>query len=451
MTIPAQKIELRDLSYRELSFRDEPKSERKKKPFIFKGYKTEEDRINETIKNNRYLFNFPEEEKGKNSKTIDVKEDIFNFDIPNPKSAKLNRTITLNNDELKYMLKNDIILQPHLRFKARTDLERVYDALDGRIFKDSEKNVLERQLKNIGLYSFEKPKDILRKVTLLNGKNNSISKIEDVEEEDVNENNNEMSKRGYKIKQNPLINEEKKEVKAKNNIYGSGNLYYIPKHFEYKPWRRRLDLNSEAERILSEYHVKTHFKAAEEIAENKMITKKEDKEKVENMLKKNKRIQNSKKDPFNFERTHLNEKETENFYIPYEKNENPFTDKKKHNYDKSTLKALSNIAFKVPDDTFENNEGKENEFIKKENVVKGYPNKVNKKQLVDEHNVLIDGEIYYKDTQFDIIANKVLNNCKVYKHKSKNNDTNLKKGDGKLMITHGLSINQFEKKYNLEE
>ena len=98
MTIPAQKIELRDLSYRELSFRDEPKTERKKKPFIFKGYKTEEDRINETIKNNRYLFNFPEEEKGKNTKTNDAKEDIFNFDIPNPKSTKLNRTLTLNND-----------------------------------------------------------------------------------------------------------------------------------------------------------------------------------------------------------------------------------------------------------------------------------------------------------------------------------------------------------------
>ena len=182
-----------------------------------------------------------------------------------------------------------------------------------------------------------------------------------------------------------------------------------------------------------------------------MLTKKEDKEKVENMIKKNKRIQNRKKDPFNFERNHFNEKETETFYAPYEKNENPFADKNKHNYDKSTLKALSNIAFKVPDDNFENNEGKENEFIKKENAVEGYANKVNKKQLVDEHNVLIDGEIYYKDTQFDIIANKVLNNCKVYKQKSKNNDTNLKKGDGKLMITHGLSINQFEKKYNLEE
>ncbi len=448
MTIPAQKIELRDLSYRELSFRDEPKTERKKKPFIFKGYKTEEDRINETIKNNRYLFNLPEEEKGKNTKTNDVKEDIFNFDIPNPKGTKLNRTLTLNNDELKYMLKNDIILQPHLRFKARTDLERVYDALDGRIFKDSEKNVLERQLKNIGLYSFEKPKDILRKVTLLNGKNN-ISKIDDAEEEDVNENNNEMSKRGYKIKQNPLIHEEKKEVKAKNNIYGSGNVYYIPKHFEYKPWRRRLDLNSEAERILSEYHVKTHFKAAEEIAENKMITKKSDMDKI---IEKNKKIEEQKKrkaDPFNFENQHFKENDNNEEYIPYDKNENPFTEKKNELYDKSTLNALSKIAFKENIDDPKKEE-KTEYSIRKESYNENEP-KINKKHLVDEHNVLIDGELYYKDTQFDIIANKVLSNCNIYKKKNEQSISYLKKGEGKLMITHGLSVNEFEKKYNFEE
>ena len=449
MTIPAQKIELRDLSYRELSFREEPKSERKKKPFIFKGYKTEEDRINETIKNNRYLFNFPEEEKGKNSKTIDVKEDIFNFDIPNPKSAKLNRTITLNNDELKYMLKNDIILQPHLRFKARTDLERVYDALDGRIFKDSEKNVLERQLKNIGLYSFEKPKDILRKVTLLNGKNNSISKIEDVEEEDVNENNNEMSKRGYKIKQNPLINEEKKEVKAKNNIYGSGNLYYIPKHFEYKPWRRRLDLNSEAERILKEFHIKTHFKGAEEIAENKIVTKKDEKKKNRERIKK-KEIRNKRlKDPFYFEKTHFKEEEPESKYVIYEKNKNPFTHKKTEKYEQSALNILSNLAFKVPHEFPHSLSETKSSFFKKK--INDSDEKFNKKKLIDENNVLINGEIYYKDSQFDIIANKVLQSCHVYSQKSLHNNTRLKKGEGKNMITRGMSVNEFERKYNLFE
>jgi hypothetical protein len=74
-----------------------------------------------------------------------------------------------------------------------------------------------------------------------------------------------------------------------------------------------------------------------------------------------------------------------------------------------------------------------------------------KKKLVDENNVLIDGQLLYKDSQFDIIANRVLKMCNVYKKKSKYNNTKLVKGNGKLMVTKGLSFNQFEKKYNLSE
>jgi hypothetical protein len=344
------------------------------------------------------------------------------------------------------MLKNDIILQPHLRFKARTDLERVYDALDGRIFKDSEKNVLERQLKNIGLYSFEKPKDILRKVTLLNGKNNSISKIEDVEEEDVNENNNEMSKRGYKIKQNPLINEEKKEVKAKNNIYGSGNLYYIPKHLEYKPWRRRLDLNSEAERILSEYHVKTHFKAAEEIAENRLDYKKIENEFNNNL---NYTVSNSsrfiRKNPFNFD-DDIEKKLNKIEFKPYSKNYNPIKKYKNDNVDPESMKILTSLAFRNPDDG-KNNLNEEDE----KNQSLQYANIESKKKLIDENNVLIGNEILYKGTQFNLIANRVLNLCNVYRKKDKHNNTNLKKGNGKMMFTQGMTLNEFGNKYNLYE
>ena len=442
MTLPNHKIEVKDLSEKGIIFREELlKGGRNKKPFIFKGYKTEQDRINDTIKNNRYLYNIPDKEDSK-SKTIEEKEDVFNFDIPNPKVNPLG----IDAEKLNYMMKNDLILQPKMRFTARTDLERVYDALNGRYLKESEKGVLERQLKNIGLYSFEKPKDIIRKQELLKvgNKNINISNINEEEEENGNE-----SKRAYKIKQNPLIEDNKKEEKAKNNIYGSGNVYYVPKHYEYKPWRRNLELNSEAERILSEYHVKTHFKAAEEIAENKMITKKSDMDKI---IEKKKKIENQKKrkaDPFNFENHHFKENDNNEEYIPYDKNENPFSEKKNVFYDKSTLNALSKIAFK------DNNEDiikeEKNEYsIKRESAFEG-DTKINKKQLVDEHNVLIDGELYYKDTQFDIIANKVLNNCNIYKQKSDRNNTHIKKGDGKLMITHGLSVSEFEKKYNFEE
>jgi hypothetical protein len=71
--------------------------------------------------------------------------------------------------------------------------------------------------------------------------------------------------------------------------------------------------------------------------------------------------------------------------------------------------------------------------------------------LVDENSVLIGNEIYYKNSQFDIIANKVLNSCNVYRQKSKHNDTNLKKKNGKLMITKGMTVNQFEKKFNFND
>ena len=74
---------------------------------------------------------------------------------------------------------------------------------------------------------------------------------------------------------------------------------------------------------------------------------------------------------------------------------------------------------------------------------------INKNKLIDENNVLINGELYYKDTQFDIIAEKVLKNCNVYQKKSKHNNSRLIKGEGKNMITRGMSVNEFERKYKL--
>ena len=68
--------------------------------------------------------------------------------------------------------------------------------------------------------------------------------------------------------------------KVKKNIYGDGNVFYVPKNYQYKPWMRNQNLNSEAEFMLKEFHVKTHFKAAEEIAENKIVTKKEEKKSI---------------------------------------------------------------------------------------------------------------------------------------------------------------------------
>ena len=445
MTLPEHIIKVRDLTSKALNSKEELlRSGKMKKPFIFKGYKTETDRIKDTVKNNKYLYNIFENSEPDNLNN-EKKEDVFNFNVQNPNKLIRRASMVMSPEKLKYILKNDGIIQPQMRFKPRTDLERVYDALNGRYFRGDERGILKRQLKNIGLFSYEKKKDIIRKVSLLNGKDERFDSNDEESEEDELMNN----KRAYQIKPQILVQEDKKEDKVKKSIYGDGKVYYTPKHFEYKPWIRNKHLNSEAERILKEFHIKTHFKGAEEIAENKIVTKKDEKKRNRERLKikeiKKKRLN----DPFYFEKTHFKEEEPEKKYIIYEKNKNPLTNKNKEKYEQSALNILSNLAFNIPNQIPHSlSESKSSFFKKKDNDV---DEKINKKKLIDENNVLINGEIYYKDSQFDIIANKVLQSCHVYSQKSLHNNTRLKKGEGKNMITRGMSVNEFERKYNLFE
>ena len=51
----------------------------------------------------------------------------------------------------------------------------------------------------------------------------------------------------------------------------------------------------------------------------------------------------------------------------------------------------------------------------------------------------------------DIIANRVLNLCNVYNKKSKHNNKSLIKKSGKTMITGGLTVKQFEEKFNVPD
>lgn len=134
-----------------------------------------------------------------------------------------------------------------MRFKARTDLERVFDALTGNYFRNTEREILNRQLRNLNLFESKKPIDILRK---------SVFGIDD-EEEEKNQNNKKRERFGS-IGQKQ---EAEKTKSQKQKII----IFTKPK----KPWIKRQDLNIEAQGLLSDYHYKTHFKAAEEIAENK--------------------------------------------------------------------------------------------------------------------------------------------------------------------------------------
>ena len=438
MTLPENKIVVQDVTEKIDNPREKMYNQRiKKKPFIFKGYKTELDRIKDTIRNNRYLYNLPEpEEKLKSNKTISQSTDklILNPQINNmtysqkyelsksiPTTKRIVDDINLNPDLIDYLIKNDIIIQPQMRFKARTDLERVYEALSGNFYRDNEREILNRQLKSLDLFNYKKPEDFIKLTNL----NNDIDKSIDEEEE----------KKSYKIKPNPLIEEEKKKEESdKKKIYKNPKFYYVPLNNER--WRKRTDLNIEAEGMLKEYHYKTHFKAAEEIAENRLDSKKIEKEK--NYLTNSSRLFKKKK-IFIFD-DDVEKKLKKYDFKNYSKNYNPIKKHRGKSMDPESMKILTSLAFK-------NNEKKIKEDEKNHSLEK--IDIESKKKLIDENNVLIGNEIFYKGTQFNIIANKVLNLCNVYHKKNRHNDTILKKGNGKMMFSQGLTLNQFGEKYHL--
>lgn len=142
--------------------------------------------------------------------------------------------------ELQDMKEKEIIIQPKMRFKPRTDMERIYDSLLNNYDMKEERNILIRQLEYLDLYNSKKPGDILK---------------EDKEEENSNE--EEENKKGHHGK---II--DPKEVEKKNT-----QLVIDPSLI--KKGMRKKDMNLEAKGILRVLHEKTHFKAAEEIAENK--------------------------------------------------------------------------------------------------------------------------------------------------------------------------------------
>ena len=72
--------------------------------------------------------------------------------------------------------------------------------------------------------------------------------------------------------------------------------------------------------------------------------------------------------------------------------------------------------------------------------------------LEDENIILYNNQVYFKDDQNDInkLGKIILKKCHFVNNKFVNNkDNKLQKGIGKLMITNGLSINEFIDKFSL--
>ena len=449
MTNPLSQIVINDITEKANNCRQELLNEGKmQKPFIFKGYTSEQDRINDTVNYHKYLFNMPDYPEIKKNKSTSKDKDNsssimsprINFHINENEKNKtlletpvkaINRSVSLNNsnikdksnilkytykrrmsisekNQLKALIKKDSILQPQMRFTARTDLERVYDVLKGDYVRHNEREIIERQLKNINLYNYRKPKELLK-----GDKFDSSFNDEDAT---------------HKLKNDKSPLKDIKNDKSIKNIYGPSNIYYEIRNNDRKAWARKDNLNTEAKSLLSSYHFKTHFKATEEIAENKTNNKSSLKDSyflLPHLLPKSHRYQNLNSDVnisnnniinksarnkkafdyskikdtrkiFNFDEEYqkdeLNEKKEEEGYNGLN---NPILKDNKLDIDPHSLKVLSKLAFKKTlneneeldsnekNDVIVVNDLKENDFSNKNDDI----NAINLNQVAKKYSM----------------------------------------------------------------
>ena len=457
MTNPESIIEHKDITEKVINTRAELINERfadnpeKNRPLVFRGYISEADRIKDVIKQNKYLYYLPDYEKIKQEKkrlkALSQDNNASKTIDQNNINRVLNSKYTLNNDTDRFSINNpeninasksskkNTIFQPTMRYKPRTDLERVYDILNGYNYNQASRDIIERQLKSINLYDYKK---------------NSI---------------NEGGKEESRILKRPRflsksLQRKTKKRKNVNSLYKMNHVYYNPDKSSYKPWQRREDLNTEAYGFLSSYHYKTHFKAAEEIAESDYKTNNKGNNNLNsvfllpNLLPKYYKPRSIKtennmeerEDPFKFGEDNSSSENSEE-YEDFDKNYNPIISKPKTVGDPKTMEILTKIAFRQKKGTGQmdfKNEQEEQKIVRK---IK----KTGNKNYTEDNNVIINNKLYYKNTQFDQISHKILEMCNIYSPKSKFNNTVHKSKGGKTMITKGMTVGEFEKKYNIQE
>ena len=482
MANPSSQVVIKDITEKVDNCRLELMNESKmQKPFVFKGYLSEIDRINDTVKNNRLLFNlpdYPEEKKDKNkdknsydnlNPRIDfhINDNKKSFDeakgrdkdndneyennryrsielsrkekiSPENYKKKFKRKLSITErNQIKDLVKKDSILQPQMRFRARTDLERIYDALNGDYMRRGDREVIERQLKYINLFNYRKPKEILRE-----------------DAEDIDNDNYQIKN----ISESQSISPNKKGIRY---IYKPARIYYDARINNRKRWARKDNLNTEAKEILNSYHIKTHFKATEEVAEYNSPSKKKLNEScfILPHLYKDNRYNNSEKKKikpinrkeidyskmeyttklFKFEEEHekdvLDEDEKSKECNERITRNNPILRGNRIRFDPHSMEALSKLAFRNSLKTEEDNNSTNNANTE--------GNMINRDFEKNEENAENNAQ------KLNEVAKKILEECNVYTNKSKFNNSFLKAKEGKLMITKGMTIKQFVDKYKL--
>ena len=359
---------------------------------------------------------------------------------------RLHKSNSLN--MLHQKKKEKIFLQPILRFKNRTDLERICDTVQQYIKpseQDSLREIRERHVKSIdfptgllykgGFRGEQKLQSLTRNPNKKHKNNLNLIKNMLSLGNITNMNNTTKNNSTSNINLNNINNKEFNNFTNITNLAGSKK----PKIY----FTRLQRLNAEAKKIRSNLHYKTHFKGVESVfinpkpfydvikkEENYYVNQKmgnfaynQDMEKV--LLEKKNEYKEDLKDLLKEEkekakiintRTFTNFLNNKNYYNDrakvnrYEKLKENEEEKRKKMNDMNYLKNLAfegqNSSQKLGNDDRLGTESSEERNINR------------KKATFDNENQLrIGGKLFHMQNQMEQIAKEILNKCKFYSTK----------------------------------
>ena len=428
------KIEYIDAK-KNFSFR--PMGEEKKGNIKLKPFVTDKARIEKYLKSHH-----EEHEKyNKNKITIECEDNNLNINNRNGQRSISEKPLIKNNSKTNSTTNMEKYLQPIMKFKPRTDLERIFDAINLNYYGKIDRNLINEQLKSLGL------------VTVYNKKNPKLQTEYSLLKEKLKVNPETLN---YLIKEKQRLEQGPKTNEINELISNMENIIHINKEIMSEEAQKNFSSSSQkarnirnkrrnlnnflAKNILSEYQKKTHFKAlcTCSLDLNDSYKKKDFK------LGNSRDIKNE--DKYNSFNTLYNRKinfdynnNTTGFkYNSINLYKKQFHTKKK--YPEQELDYLKNlfsqqhIEGKNPFGNIHDNQRKIND---EEND--SY-NKIYRQANL----VLINGKFFNKNDMKGI-SNAVLKECNYIKKYFDSENA----GEGKTMITRGMTVNEFTRKYGL--
>ena len=377
--------------------------------FIFREYPTLIERLKENKKEKK-----------------DFNKSLMNYKLTRNKTlSKLISKTTSNTRLNESKSELNILSQPILRFKNRTDFERICDTIQQYVKPSEQESLKEIRARHVKSIDF--PTGVLYR-----GGFRGLKQLKNLSK------NNFHSNSTFNF--NKLANEKFFDI---NNKDFDINETKKPKIF----FTRLQRLNVEAKKIRSNLHLKTHFKGVESVFIKPKqiydIIKKEDtltQKKIghyaynENIEKKNIEKRNEYKS--DMRDLLLEEKEKQNIintqeFSNYLNNKEYYNDTaiiKGYNYKKDNeqekmqkiknMNYLKKLAFKDQSNNMNGNNDSGSGNVNTDNSSnEGHEKKKKNGNYENEHQIRIGGKLYHMQNQMDKIAKEILNKCKFYSNK----------------------------------